>query len=472
MTKPRTIRELRAGDYRVLSVKEELRKNLIGKLRRGENPFPGLIGYEETVVPQVENAILSGQDIVLLGERGQAKTRLARGMVSLLDEEVPAMAGCEINDDPYQPICQQCRTKLEEEGDDAEIVWIGRDRRYGEKLATPDITIADLIGEVDPIKVAEGRYLSDELTIHYGLIPRTNRGIFAINELPDLAERIQVGLLNVMEERDVQIRGYKVRLPLDLYVVATANPEDYTNRGRIITPLKDRFGSQVRTHYPKTLDHEIAIMEAERTVFSDGLEVIVPDYMKEIVAEITHLARKSGDISQHSGVSVRVSITGYENLISNSAKRAIRLGEPQAVPRISDLPAVVASLTGKIEVEALGDAREERVVEKLIQGAVLNVFNRRFRVDEFRELLARFDGGFVMEVAESMPSDQYVARAMALPGMAGAVDQLRLTDPRATPGVQESAAVVASAVEFILEGLHLSRKLNKDRSAGRLRYRR
>ncbi|HEX2988721.1 MAG TPA: sigma 54-interacting transcriptional regulator, partial [Chloroflexota bacterium] len=229
MTKPRTIHELRAGDYRVLSVKEELRKNLIEKLRRGENPFPGLVGYEETVVPQVENAILSGQDIVLLGERGQAKTRLARSMVSLLDEDVPAMADCEINDDPYHPICQQCRTKLDEEGDDAEIVWIGRDRRYGEKLATPDITIADLIGEVDPIKVAEGRYLSDELTIHYGLIPRTNRGIFAINELPDLAERIQVGLLNVMEERDVQIRGYKVRLPLDLYVVATANPEDYTN---------------------------------------------------------------------------------------------------------------------------------------------------------------------------------------------------------------------------------------------------
>lgn len=472
MTKPGTIRELRTSDYRVLSVKEELRKNLIGILRRGENPFPGLVGYEGTVVPQVENAILSGQDIVLLGERGQAKTRLARSLVSLLDEEVPAIAGCEINDDPYQPICRQCRTEMEEEGDEARIVWIGRDHRYGEKLATPDITIADLIGEVDPIKVAEGRYLSDELTIHYGLIPRTNRGIFAINELPDLAERIQVGLLNVMEERDVQIRGYKVRLPLDLYVVATANPEDYTNRGRIITPLKDRFGSQVRTHYPKTLAHEIAIMEEERTIFADGLEVIVPEYMKEIVAEITHLARKSGDISQHSGVSVRVSITGLENLISNSVKRAIRLGEAQAAPRISDLPAVVASLTGKIEVEALGDTREERIVDKLIQGAVLNVFNRRFRIEEFRELIVRFEGGFVMEVAETMPSEQYVSPGMTLPGMSAAVDQLHLSDPAAMPGVKESPAVTASAVEFILEGLHLSHKLNKERSAGKLRYRR
>jgi len=465
MSKPRTIRELRASGYRLLSVKEEMRKNLIAKLKGGESPFPGLVGYEETVLPQVENAILSGQDLVLLGERGQAKTRLARALVNLLDEEVPAMEGCEINDNPYRPICRQCREKLEEEGDDAEIEWIGRDRRYGEKLATPDITIADLIGEVDPIKVAEGRYLSDELTIHYGLIPRTNRGIFAINELPDLAERIQVGLLNVMEERDVQIRGYKVRLPLDLFVVATANPEDYTNRGRIITPLKDRFGSQVRTHYPRTLEHEIAIMEAERRVFPGEIEVIVPDYMKEIVAEITHLARKSGDISQHSGVSVRVSITSYENLISNAVKRAIRLGEPQASPRISDLPAVLASVTGKVEVEALGDVREERVVQKLIQGAVLNVFNRRFRPQEFEALLARFESGLVFEASDSMPSQRYVALGLELPGMRHAVGRLN----GHTDG---GPAATASAVEFILEGLHLSRRLNKDRSAGHTRYRR
>ena len=472
MSKPRTIRELQASDYRVLSVKEELRKNLIDRLRKGEAPLPGLVGYEETVIPQVENAILSGQDLVLLGERGQAKTRLARSLVNLLDEEVPIIAGCEINDSPYEPICQHCRTKIEEEGDDTEIEWIGRARRYGEKLATPDITVADLIGEVDPIKVAEGRYLSDELTIHYGLIPRTNRGIFCINELPDLAERIQVGLLNVMEERDVQIRGYKVRLPLDLYVVATANPEDYTNRGRIITPLKDRFGSQVRTHYPKTVGHEISIMEVERKIFPDDIEVIVPDFMKEIVAEMTHLARKSGDISQRSGVSVRVSITNFENLLSNAMKRAIRLGETQAAPRISDLPAVIASMTGKIEVEALGDVREERIVEKLIQGAVLNVFNRHFRLTEFHELIARFESGTVIEVAETMPSEQYMARALSLPGMREAVAKLSAREGATATGMKDSPAVTASAIEFVLEGLHLSKKLNKDRSAGKQRYRR
>src|SRR5579884_218551 len=266
-TKPATIGQLRASGYRVLPVKEEMRKNLIRKMRDGEELFPGIVGYEDTVIPQVENAILSGQDIVLLGERGQAKTRIARSLVNLLDEEVPAVVGCEINDDPFAPICKACQVRIAEEGDDTPIHWVPRDRRYGEKLATPDITIADLVGEVDPIKVAEGRYLSDELTIHFGLIPRTHRGIFAINELPDLAERIQVGLLNIMEERDVQIRGYRLRLPLDVYVVATANPEDYTNRGRIITPLKDRFGAQVRTHYPASVDLEIEIMEQERVSF-------------------------------------------------------------------------------------------------------------------------------------------------------------------------------------------------------------
>ena len=324
MTKARTVGELRKSGYQRKSVKQEMRDNLIARLRRDESFLPGIVGYDESVVPQIENAILSGQDIIFLGERGQAKTRIARLLVGLLDEEIPALAGCEINDDPLAPICQACRARLADEGDTAEIVWIQRDRRYGEKLATPDITIADLIGEVDPIKVAEGRYLSDELTIHYGLLPRTNRGIFTINELPDLAERIQVGLLNIMEERDVQIRGYKVRLPLDLYVVASANPEDYTNRGRIITPLKDRFGSQIRTHYPKRLQDEIAIMEAERTAFpTDGLPTKSPEYMKQVIAELTHLARRSSEISQRSGVSVRVSISNYENLLSSALKRAI-----------------------------------------------------------------------------------------------------------------------------------------------------
>src|SRR5437899_5458966 len=307
MANAHTIGDLRARGWQRKSVKQELRDNLIARLRKGESFLPGIVGFDETVVPQIENAILAGQDMVFLGERGQAKTRIARLLVGLLDEEMPALTGCEINDDPLAPICQACRQRVAEQGDKAAIEWIPRDRRYSEKLATPDITIADLIGEVDPIKVAEGRYLGDELTIHYGLLPRTHRGIFALHELPDLAERIQVGLLNIMEERDVQIRGYKVRLPLDLYVVASAHPEDYTNRGRIITPLKDRFGSQVRTHYPRRVADEMAIMEAERTRFgADGIETRAAEYMKIVVAVLTHLARRAPEIRQRSGVSVRV----------------------------------------------------------------------------------------------------------------------------------------------------------------------
>src|ERR1700680_534 len=285
---PATVGELRRSEYRVLPVKAELRRNLIRKLSAGEELFPGIRGYNDYVIPQSQNAVLAGQDIVLLGERGQAKSRLIRALTSLLDDAVPAIAGCEINDNPYAPICRSCRTLVAERGDETPLVWLGRDDRYAEKLATPDTSIADLIGEVDPIKVAEGRYLSDELVIHYGLVPRTNRGIFAINELPDLAERIQVGLLNILEERDVQIRGYKVRLPLDIYLVASANPEDYTNRGRIITPLKDRAGSQIRTHYPRTVEHEMDIMEQERGVYHDDeYDTLVPAYMREIVAQVT-----------------------------------------------------------------------------------------------------------------------------------------------------------------------------------------
>jgi len=287
--KPRTLGELKASGYKQTSVRDEMRRNLIRKMRAGEPIFDGIIGYEETVIPQIENAVLSGQDIIFLGERGQAKSRMIRSLVNLLDDEIPIVAGSEINDDPFDPISRMALDLVESKGDDAPIEWVGRERRYGEKLATPDITIADLIGEVDPIKVAEGRYLSDELTIHYGLIPRTNRGIFCLNELPDLAERIQVGLLNIMEERDVQIRGYRVRLPLDVFVVASANPEDYTNRGRIITPLKDRYGTQIRTHYPKAVEHEIEIMEAERTKFADDdFTVTVPAYMKVAAYYLTY----------------------------------------------------------------------------------------------------------------------------------------------------------------------------------------
>jgi len=462
MTKPSTLGQLRGSGYAPKSVKQELRDNLIARLRSGAPLFAGIVGYEETVVPQIENAILSGQDIVFLGERGQAKTRMARLLVNLLDEEVPALAGCEITDDPFAPICHACRLVLAEKGDAAAITWIPRDRRYGEKLATPDITIADLIGEVDPIKVAEGRYLSDELTIHYGLLPRTNRGIFVLNELPDLAERIQVGLLNIMEERDVQIRGYKVRLPLDLYVVASANPEDYTNRGRIITPLKDRFGSQIRTHYPRRLDDEISIMEAERTRFpSPGLRISSPEHMKQVVAELTHLARKSPEISQRSGVSVRVSICNYENLMSSALKRAIRVGEDHVAPRVSDLGAIVASTSGKIELETLGDGGEEKVLGKLVQRAVLNVFNKTFGAGELDAVVAAFQEGFAVTVSDAMPAAEYVRQIAHVAPLQTAMEKLGAADPAST----------AAALEFVLEGLHLSRKLNKDVQAGQFRYR-
>jgi magnesium chelatase subunit I len=462
--KPRTLGDLRQSEYQVLPVKEEMRKNLIQKLRDNQPIFPGIIGYSDTVIPQIENAILSGQDIIFLGERGQAKTRMARALVNLLDEEVPIIKGSPLNDDPYNPISADGKALVEEYGDATEIEWIGRDKRYGEKLATPDITIADLIGEIDPIKIAEGRYLSDEMTIHYGLLPRTNRGIFCINELPDLAERIQVGLLNILEERDVQIRGYKVRLPLDIYLVASANPEDYTNRGRIITPLKDRAGSQIRTHYPSALDQEIDIMEQERLRFTTtGYEVEVPQYMKEIVAEITHLARRHPDISQRSGVSVRVSIANYENIISNALKRSIKIGEHRVVPRVSDLSSLVASTAGKIEIESVGDVREEKVIEKLVQGAVLAAWNRRFSLSDFDDVVTRFHNGMVIEISDTMPSMEYVHQAADLKGMKNAITKLE---------AQGNPAAVAAAVEFVLEGLHLSRRLNKDRSQGGVRYRR
>jgi magnesium chelatase subunit I len=463
-TRPRTIRELRESGYQVLSVKEEMRKNLIQKIRDGEELFPGIIGYEETVIPQIENAILSGQDIIFLGERGQAKTRIARSLIYLLDEYMPVIAGSEINDNPFDPISKSGRDKLEEFGDQTEIEWVTRDRRYGEKLATPDITISDLVGEVDPIRVAEGRYLSDELTIHYGMIPRTNRGIFCINELPDLAERIQVGLLNIMEERDVQIRGYKIRLPLDVYVVASANPEDYTNRGRIITPLKDRIGSEIRTHYPLTLDHEIKIMEEESNHFlTDGFDVTVPDFMKEVVAEITHLARRSNDISQRSGVSVRVSVSNYENVLSNAVRRSLRVGERQLAPRISDLSAILASTSGKIELDSVGDVKEERVVQKLINGAIQSVFNDYFEQREFDQLVAGFERGLNVQVGDDVPSMEYVNQLSKVGGLSKAIDKLH---GRGNP------AVIASTVEFILEGLHLNRRLNKDAVGGKTRYRR
>jgi magnesium chelatase subunit I len=461
--KPTTLGELRSSGYKSQTVKQELRRNLIEKMRKGEELFPGILGFEDTVIPQLENAVLSGQDVIFLGERGQAKSRLIRALVNLLDDELPVIEGSEVNDDPLNPISKYGIDLVADKGDDTPIEWIGRDRRYGEKLATPDITIADLIGEVDPIRVAEGRYLSDELTIHYGLIPRTNRGIFAINELPDLAERIQVGLFNIMEERDVQIRGYRIRLPLDVFLVSSANPEDYTNRGRIITPLKDRYGVQIRTHYPRAVEHEIGIMEQERMRFDDDdYKVSVPDYMKEIVAEVSRLARRSPDINQRSGVSVRASIANYESLLANAQRRAISVGENEVVPRVSDLPYVVPAIAGKVEFETVEDGKEEQILEKLIQGAVLAVFNRYYSVSDFDEVVTRFKSGISVEVGDMMPATNYERVVKQVEGLAGHVAKL---DPKAT------APATASIVEFILEGLHLNKRLNKDRVGSKAQYR-
>ncbi len=460
---PRTIAELRASGHARESVKHELRRNLLARLRSGEPLLAGIVGYDETVLPQLSNAIISGHDVILLGERGQAKSRIMRSLVSLLDEQVPVIAGCEINDHPYGPICKRCRDLVAAGGDNVEVAWLHRDERYGEKLATPDISIADLIGEVDPIKVAEGRYLADELTIHYGLLPRTNRGIFGINELPDLAERIQVGLLNIMEEKDVQIRGYHVRLPLDLFVLASANPEDYTSRGRIITPLKDRFGSQVRTHYPLTIGEEMQIMESERNPVPEDFELIFPSFMKEIVAELTHLARRSPHISQSSGVSVRMSIANFENLASNAVRRAARLGESIAVPRITDLAYLTSSTAGRVEIEALDEGKEEQVLSRLERGAVSAVFSRYFSASHFDGLVSRFEDGTMLEVGEAISARAYTRAIGEVPELATALKKLNLPD---RPEVR------ASVIEFLLEGLHLNKRLNKDEVEGRAVYRR
>ncbi|MFN3236587.1 MAG: sigma 54-interacting transcriptional regulator [Pseudomonadales bacterium] len=462
-SKPTTLGELKASGYTSRSVREEMRHNLMLKLSNKEEVFPGIIGYQDTVIPQIENAILSGQDIILLGERGQAKSRIIRSLTNLLDEEIPILDGVEIPENPLKPMSSKARLLIEEHGDNTRIRWLKRERRYGEKLATPDITIADLIGEIDPIKIAEGRYLSDEDALHFGLIPHSNRGIFAINELPDLAERIQVGLLNVMEERDVQIRGHKIRLDLDILIVATANPEDYTNRGRIITPLKDRYGSQIRTHYPQTVLEEIAVMEQEQTRLDLGeYRQNVPSFMQHIVAEITQLARKSPDISQRSGVSVRATVANYEALLANALRRAITTGEQEIVPRISDLPFIMPSLQGKVEFEAMEEGREDKIIAKLFDDAVKAVFSRYADVHKLENLALNFVDGMKVTTGESVPSEDYQAMINKVTGLEAVVTELCKTD---------SVAEQASAIEFILEGLHLNQLLNKDQVGGRHTYR-
>ena len=482
-SRPTTLGELRASGWTSVPVRQELRRNAVARIRSSEPLFDDVLGYHNTVIPQVENALLAGHDMIMLGERGQAKTRMIRGLVGLLDEWMPIIAGSEINDDPYAPVSAHARALVADQGDGTPIDWVHRRDRYGEKLATPDTSIADLIGEVDPIKVAEGRYLSDELTLHYGLVPRTNRGIFAINELPDLAERIQVGLLNVLEERDVQIRGYKVRLPLDVVLVASANPEDYTNRGRIITPLKDRFGAQVRTHYPLDAETEIAIVEQEAYVGSGGagpgdrdgdgdgrdptgVAVTVPSFMTRIVVALTRAARSSSHVSQRSGVSVRLSISNTETMVANAVRRALRAGSDHAVPRVTDLEALTSSTAGKVEIETLEEGREAEILERLVNSAVLSVFKDSVPPDLHRAVVDAFDEDLVVDVGDDVADTDYASLLATVPALTAPVQALLADDEAA-----ESPAMVASAVELVLDGLHLSKRLNKDAHGPRAQYR-
>ena len=458
MKQAQTLGRLRKSGWLSRTVKEEIRQNAIKRIQQGEELFPGVLGYENTVIPQLENALLAGHDFIFLGERGQAKTRMIRGLTDLLDEWMPIIAGSEINDDPYNPVSKYAIDLVNEKKDATPIEWVHRSERFGEKLATPDTAIADLIGEVDPIKVAEGRYLSDELTLHYGLVPRTNRGIFAINELPDLSERIQVGLLNVLEERDVQVRGYKIRLPLDILLVASANPEDYTNRGRIITPLKDRFGSQLRTHYPfeVELEKDIAVQEAE--IFSQtDIAVSVPEFMSMIVATVTHAARESSHINQRSGVSVRVTVANYEALIAGAVRRTLLSNETEVIPRISDLSALIASTAGKIEVESLDDGREIEIIQYLIKQSILDTFKATADQTLCADILKAFTDGAVINAGDDIPSDTYLQWLKDIPAFTPVLESIGLTQDEL-----QNPSAVASGIEFILEGLHLSKLLNKE----------
>jgi len=459
---PQTLGDLKRSGWQSRGIKAELQRNLIAKIRSGENLFPRIIGYEDTVMPELENALLAGHDIIFLGERGQGKTRIMRSLVTLLDEWLPIVAGCEINDDPLAPICSHCKQQVADLGDRAPVAWLHRSSRYGEKLATPDVTIADLIGDIDPIKVAEGRHLSDEGVIHYGLIPRTNRGIFSVNELPDLHEKIQVGLFNLLEERDVQIRGYKFSLPLDIFIIATANPEDYTSRGRIITPLKDRFGAQVRTHYPRTLAQEVVIMRQEMAPFiHEGLRLQIPEFMEQIVAEISQAARRRQDINHFSGVSVRMTIHNIETLVSNALRRAVRLKETGVVPRITDLPHLTSTMKGKLEWNFAEAAEEDEKLGALVREAVHTVFKYSFQSGAFNEFLREFAAPAEIVVSELTPASEYAEIVSRYPELRQEAGRLV---SGATPGM------LAAACEFMLEGLAVSGRIVRTTSKGHARY--
>jgi magnesium chelatase subunit I len=464
---PATLGSLKSSNYSEQrladrSVKDELRQNLICKLQRGENLFPGVVGYEETVVPQIVNAILSKHNFILLGLRGQAKTKIIRMLAGLLDERLPYIAGCEIRDNPYRPICGHCRNMIAEQGDATPIAWLERDHRYVEKLATPDVTIADMIGDIDPIKAARsGRDLSSELTVHYGLLPRANRGIFAINELPDLAGKIQVGLFNIMQEGDVQIKGYPVRLPLDILIVFTANPEDYTARGKIITPLKDRIGSEIRTHYPITIDHGLAITRQEAwTERSSPARLEVPNYIRETVEQLAFLAREDKKVDKRSGVSQRLPISVLENVLSNAERRALQAKETVAVPRVLDIYSALPSITGKLELEYEGELKGgDNVARELIRAAVGKVYTHYLDGVNVSQIVQWFELGGSLKLDETLDSSAMAQQLSHIQGLMEKTEALGL-------GVSEPDALRASAAEFILEGLYAHRRISRNEEIG------
>jgi magnesium chelatase subunit I len=461
-----TVGELRASGHAYETVKEEIRRNLLAAMRAGEHRFEGIIGFGQTVLPQLERALLAGHDTMLLGERGQGKTRLIRTLPELLDEWTPAIDGCEINDHPYRPVCARCLRLAAEQGDALAVTWRHRSERYGEKLATPDTSVGDLIGDVDPVKVAEGRTLGDAETIHFGLVPRTNRGVFCLNELPDLAERIQVSLLNVLEERDIGVRGYALRLPLDLILVASANPEDYTSRGRIITPLKDRFGAEIRTHYPQSLSDELALIRQEAQIAADGAEpgAALPGHLVEVIARFTRLVRASPAVDARSGVSARFAIAAAESAAASAVRRSALTGEPTPVVRICDLPPVVSSLRGKVEFEVSEEGREQEVLEHMLRRATADTFRARLGSVDLSGLLALFEEGGTVETGELVPASDLLSRVGEVTGLARIMQRLDME------GV-ESLDHAAAAVEFALEGLYLMRRLSKDEVDGGAVYR-
>jgi magnesium chelatase subunit I len=458
-----TLGELRASGHIHRSIKEEIKQNLLTAMREGRDPFPGIVGFGQTVLPHLERALIAGHDIILLGERGQGKTRLIRTLVGLLDEWTPTVEGCEINDHPYAPACARCRRLAGELGDDLPVTWRHSSDRYGEKLATPDTSVGDLIGDIDPVKVAEGRTLGDPETIHFGLVPRTNRGIFSLNELPDLAERIQVSLLNVLEERDIGIRGYSLRLPLDLILVASANPEDYTNRGRIITPLKDRFGAEIRTHYPPSLEDELILIRQEADILTSAE---LPDHLVEVIARFTRGVRDSPAIDARSGVSARFAIAAAESAAASAVRRGALVG-PQAetpVARVCDLPPVVSTLRGKVEFEVSEEGREEEILAALLRRAIAETFRSRLGSVDLSGLLAKFEEGGTVETGELVPAGELLQRIGDVPGLAKIMARLGMDGG-------ESFGHAAAALEFALEGLYLMRRLSKDTSGGSAVYR-